>query len=148
MRVARGCSGPTRACVSLSFVALVFAFVHSVNSADLIFSRTGSTLQSAGRDWQQAPGGLAQIHADAAGAVWGTNAGGQIYRRTGISPQSPAGQSWEQVEVSGTHARTQTRGHCSACRRTPWLQPILIRSCFLLFSPALVCAACVLIPGR
>jgi len=72
--------------------------VWGVNSGDSIYYRTSSTLQSSGRDWQQAPGGLAQIHADAAGAVWGTNAQGGIFRRTGISPQSPAGQSWEQVE--------------------------------------------------
>jgi len=119
MSVARGCSGPARACASFPFVALVCSLIYSVNSGDQIYHRTGSTLQSAGRDWQQAPGGLAQIHADAAGAVWGTNSQGGIYRRTGISPQSPAGQSWEQVEVSGTHAGRRAHGHCSASRRTP-----------------------------
>ncbi|KAG7469268.1 hypothetical protein MATL_G00127070 [Megalops atlanticus] len=52
-------------------------------------------------NWQHIPGKLVMIEVGTDGSVYGVNAGGDVYRRDGITASNPAGTTWTLLSTCG-----------------------------------------------
>ncbi|XP_061106130.1 fish-egg lectin-like isoform X2 [Conger conger] len=74
-----------------------------VNSAQNIYVRKGVTPAACkgNTDWQLISGKLVMIEVGTDGSVYGVNAGGDVYRRDGITAANPAGTAWTFLSMCG-----------------------------------------------
>ncbi|KAG9337725.1 hypothetical protein JZ751_028222 [Albula glossodonta] len=73
-----------------------------VNSNQDIYLMKGVTPTACmgSKDWQKIEGKLVMIEVGTDGSVYGVNAGGNVYRRDGITTSNPAGTGWTHLSLS------------------------------------------------
>ncbi|XP_028834953.1 fish-egg lectin-like [Denticeps clupeoides] len=72
-----------------------------VNSNNNIYIMKGVTSAECrgSMSWEQIPGALVMVEVGTDGSVFGVNAGGDLYQRTGVSSDKPAGTDWALISM-------------------------------------------------
>jgi len=76
------------------------AVIWAVNADDNIYVRVAPAGQPTGGSWAQVDGKATCVGVDHATGVWVVNRAGEIYHRTGVSNDVPAGTGWAKVDGS------------------------------------------------
>ncbi|KAJ8264002.1 hypothetical protein GJAV_G00143980 [Gymnothorax javanicus] len=84
-----------------------------VNKNDFIYFREGVTPKNCDgeKGWQKIIGRLVMIEVSTDGSVYGVNAGGNVYRRDGITLCRPEGTSWTKLDVVKSKHVSYDLGH-------------------------------------